>query len=398
MNILYVSSTCSREKYIQYVESKGARVSQQAQKYNLLLAEGMVANGAKVHLISTRPINRYVEKRLWMKGERERVNGIDFSYVPFINYPALRNLCVLFGVFFRTLFSGSSKKNTVVVCDALNIVASMAAQAAAALRGYKTVGIVTDVPGHFSYAQKVTLTQKLNLGVMRRFKSYLLLTEPMSQIVNPKNRPYIVLEGHADTQMEQIENTLENKSKVRTCLYAGSLMKIYGIANLVEGFVQANVPGTELHIYGDGDFVPELKLLAKQHANIKFLGVAPNSEIVQAELAATLLVNPRPTNEDYTKYSFPSKNMEYMASGTPVLTTKLPGMPEEYYPYVYLLEDESAEGVAKALKEILSQPEEELAQKGADAKKFVMEKKSNISQAKKLVDMLENIMPDAGKE
>jgi len=398
VNILYVSSTCSREKYTQYVESKGARVSQQAQKYNLLLAEGMVANGAKVRLISTRPINRYVEKRLWMKGERESVNGIDFCYVPFINYPVFRNLWVLLGVFFKTLFSPCSKRDTAVVCDALNIVASMAAQAAAALRGYKTVGIVTDVPGHFSYAQKVTFTQKLNLGVMRRFKSYLLLTAPMNQIVNPKNRPYIVLEGHADTQMEQVENAPENKSKARACLYAGSLMKIYGIANLVEGFVQANVPGTELHIYGDGDFASELKLLAQQHANIKFFGVAPNSRIVQAELAATLLVNPRPTNEDYTKYSFPSKNMEYMASGTPVLTTKLPGMPEEYYPYVYLLEDETAEGMAKALREILSKPAEELAQKGADAKRFVMEKKNNISQAKKLLDMLENIVPGVGKE
>ena len=128
------------------------------------------------------------------------------------------------------------------------------------------------------------------------------------------------------------------------------------------------------------------------------MGVAPNDVVVEEELRATLLVNPRPTNEDYTKYSFPSKNMEYMASGTPVLTTKLPGMPEEYYPYVYLLEEESAEGMAKALKEILSKPAEELAQKGAAAKKFVMEKKNNISQAKKLLDMLNNIMPDAGKE
>ena len=55
---------------------------------------------------------------------------------------------------------------------------------------------------------------------------------------------------------------------------------------------------------------------------------------VAEELKATLLVNPRPTTEEFTIYSFPSKNMEYMASGTPLLTTKLPGMPEEYHQYV----------------------------------------------------------------
>ena len=390
MNILYVSSTCSREKYTQYVESKGARISQQAQKYNLLLAEGMVANGAKVRLISTRPISRHYEKRLWMKGERETVGGIDFCYVPFMNLPALRNICILLGVFWKVLFSRNSRRDTAVVCDALNIAASMGAQAAAALRGYKTVGIVTDVPGHFSYAQKVTRTQKTNLKVMRKFHSYLLLTEPMSEIVNPKNRPYIVLEGHADQSMAAVENTLDGKNKNPIVLYAGSLMKIYGIGNLVEGFLAANIPDAQLHIYGNGDYTQQLKKLAADNKSIQYLGIAPNSEIVKAELAAALLVNPRPTNEDYTKYSFPSKNMEYMASGTPVLTTKLPGMPEEYYPYIYLLEDETTEGMARALKEILSQSPEALAQRGAAAKKFVMEKKNNISQAKKLLDMLED--------
>ena len=54
------------------------------------------------------------------------------------------------------------------------------------------------------------------------------------------------------------------------------------------------------------------------------------------------------------KYSFPSKNMEYMVSGTPVLTTRLPGMPMEYYPYVYFIEEESADGIAAAKeKEIM---------------------------------------------
>lgn len=388
MNILYVSNTCSKEKYTQYIESKGARVSQQAQKYNLLLAEGLVTNGANVQMISSRPINRRVEKRFWMKGESERASGVDFYYVPFINHSLFRKLCIFLGVFFRVLFNKTSRKDTAVVCDALNIAASMGAVFASALRNYKTMGIVTDVPCHFSNQQKVPFSQKINLALMRMFDNYLLLTEPMGQIVNPKNRPYIVMEGHADVQMKDFENTLEGKADKKICLYAGSLKRIYGIENLVRGFVQANVLDAELHIYGDGDFVGELKEIVTKCENVKYLGVAPNSQIVQAELAATLLVNPRPTNEDYTKYSFPSKNMEYMASGTPVLTTKLPGMPKEYYPHVYLLEDETADGVAKALREILSKPVEELAKKGAEAKQFVLQKKNNVYQARKLLQMV----------
>lgn len=388
MNILYISSTCSRAKYTEYVEKKGARVSQQSQKYNLLLAEGLVANGAKVHLISSRPINRSVEKRFWMKAEREEANGIAFSYIAFANYPVLRNICVFLGVFFRLLCSPWSKKETAVVCDALNIIASMAAQTAAWIRGFKTVGIVTDVPGHFSYADKVSRTQKLNLAIMRRFSGYLLLTEPMCQIVNPKNCPYIVLEGHADEQMRNVQNTLEGKCEKKVCLYAGSLMRIYGIENLVNGFITANIPNTELHIYGDGDYVKDLKELIKQHEAVKYFGIAPNSEIVKEELAATLLVNPRPTGADYTKYSFPSKNMEYMASGTPVLTTCLPGMPEAYNEFVFLLQDETADGIKESLTKILNLPAEQLHSKGAAAKQFVLEEKNNIIQARKMIDLI----------
>lgn len=392
MEIIYIASTCSKSKYMEYVESKGQRVSQQAQKYNLLLAQGIVKNGAKVKLISSRPINRNLDKRLWFGPEKETEEGIDFSYVPFVNYPLLRNLFVFFGVFFRVLFSSCKRKNTAVMCDALNIVATLAALIASTARGFKTVGIVTDVPCYFSNMENIPLYQKFNLAIMRKFKGYLLLTEQMSDIVNPKKRPYIVLEGHADESMVNIENRLDKKADKHICLYAGSLERIYGIESLVKGFINAGIPDTELHIYGNGDYVEDLKKLSKQYDNVKYFGIAPNDEIVEAELHATLLVNPRPTNEEYTKYSFPSKNMEYMASGTPVLTTRLPGMPKEYNEYVYLIDEENEDGVCEKLKEILSQPKEVLHEKGMRAKEFILKEKSNVVQAEKLIKMVKSMI------
>ena len=119
------------------------------------------------------------------------------------------------------------------------------------------------------------------------------------------------------------------------------------------------------------------------------MGVAPNSDIVKAELKATLLVNPRPTNEEYTKYSFPSKNMEYMASGTPVLTTELPGMPEDHKPYVFFIKDETADGIAETLRNVLEKTPEQLHSFGLSAKDFILKEKNNISQAKKVLDFID---------
>ena len=132
----------------------------------------------------------------------------------------------------------------------------------------------------------------------------------------------------------------------------------------------------------------EYKKLCAVHPNLEYRGVAPNEEIVAEEMKATLLVNPRPTTEEFTKYSFPSKNMEYMASGTPLLTTKLPGMPEEYHQYVYLFEEESVQGYVNALRKVLSLPADTLYVKGEQAKKFVLQNKNYVAQAQRVLGLL----------
>lgn len=389
MHFIYVYGGCSPKKYNEYVEKLGLRIKQQSQKYNQLLMEGLVKNGSSVYAISSRPINRNNKKQFFFKGEKDYENGIYYYYVPFINYSVMRNITVFISVFFKILFMHINYKEHVIMCDGLNIAASLAALIASKIRKIKTVGIVTDVPSRRPNNSRVLLRERINLWIMRRFDSYLLLTEYMNAIVNPNNKPYIVLEGHSDIRMRKKENKLEDKNPKKVCFYAGTLRKVYGIDNLVIGFVEANVPDSELHIYGDGDYLKDLLQLSEKYANVKYLGIVPNHVIVQEEMKATLLVNPRPTDADYTKYSFPSKNMEYMASGTPVLTTSLPGMPEEYKKYVYVLEDESANGIKNALREILSQPKEILHEKGKQAKEFVMREKNNIVQAKKVIQMLE---------
>ena len=181
---------------------------------------------------------------------------------------------------------------------------------------------------------------------------------------------------------------MEKKVKPRVCFYAGGVSKQYGLSNLVEGFRKADLPNAQLHIYGPGDYVKELQQIAAEDSRVFYGGMLLNTEIVEKEQEATLLVNPRPTGDEYVKYSFPSKTMEYMASGTPVLTTVLPGMPKEYHPYVYLLEDETADGIAEKLRQVLAASEEELFQKGTEARTFVLEQKNNVIQARKILEML----------
>ena len=174
-------------------------------------------------------------------------------------------------------------------------------------------------------------------------------------------------------------------------VYAGSLQIKYGIQTLCAAFLSCAKEDEILHVYGDGEYAPALKELAAQNDNIVYHGNVPNTEVVEAELKATLLVNPRPSTEEFTRYSFPSKTMEYMVSGTPVLMTRLPGMPCEYAKYVYLFEKEDTEGIARKLREVLDKPLNELETFGQKARTFVLEKKNNVYQTNKIIDFVDTL-------
>lgn len=382
MHIIYAVTTCSDRVYKQLFDKVKTKPAFQSQKYHRLLIEGLAA-GAQVDVVANPPVNRSVLSENIVRLPEEEEGGAHYRYIPAIRNPILKAAAVGFGTFFKTLFL--IRKDSAVVVDGLNRVTALSGMLAARLRGKPCVGIVTDLPDMLSGSR---FSKGMANFVIRHCTHYVLLTEAMNDYLNKKGKPYVILEGHADIAMADKVPSPEKKSAPRVCFYAGGVSRQYGLANLVEGFQKANIPNAVLHIYGPGDYVKELQQIAQEDERIFYGGMLLNSEIVDREQQATLLVNPRPTGEEYVKYSFPSKTMEYMASGTPVLTTVLPGMPKEYYPYVFLLEDETAEGIARVLPELLAKSGEELFEKGSRARAFVLDQRNNLVQAQKIIQML----------
>jgi glycosyltransferase involved in cell wall biosynthesis len=50
--------------------------------------------------------------------------------------------------------------------------------------------------------------------------------------------------------------------------------------------------------------------------------------------------------------------IEYLLSGTPVLTTRFAAMPEEYLNFVHLISQQTARGIAEAIDNVFCQPED----------------------------------------
>lgn len=389
MQYLYVSSLCSKRQLDDIFKRTKTNPGFAIQKFARLLLEGFAANGADISTLSSLPIvPRDCRKRCWAVG-REKEAGIQYHYVPFLNIPFLRQACLVLYTFFYVLFWGlKDRKNKCIICDVLKVSICASARFAASLCGVKTVGLVTDMPGLMVSGHASSLYETLATGVnksyLSSFSQYVFLTEQMNGAINKHNRPYIVMEGLADITMSEY-SPLE-KSTPKVLLYAGGLHERYGLKMLVEAFVAVGDENWNLVIYGNGPYADEL--MRGSYKGVIYKGVAANEEVVQAERRATLLVNPRPTSEDFTKYSFPSKNIEYMASGTPLLTTRLPGMPSEYYPHVFLFDEETTEGYADTLRTIFNRPEEELTAKGLDAREFILSKKNNVVQATRVIELI----------
>jgi glycosyltransferase involved in cell wall biosynthesis len=104
-----------------------------------------------------------------------------------------------------------------------------------------------------------------------------------------------------------------------------------------------------LIICGVGDSEKEIIDAAKFDDRIVFLGQLPREEVLRIQTEATVLVNPRKNHEEFTKYSFPSKILEYLSAGKPVVAYKLDGIPDEYDAYLHYPSDESAEALSKKI-------------------------------------------------
>ena len=392
MKLIYCSCVCSEQTYEKLFSNSSQMPGQQVQKYNRTMLKGLSQlDGVTIEAISKIPLNDATARKKVTRLNRELWRGITIRYLPYYNIRKLSNLFQIFSAFFE-MMKIKKEKDTFVLLDILNISLGLGVSLACKVRRIKMIGIVTDLPEYLSEDSNSLFVHQCR-KIISYCNGYVLLTEAMNDSCNPtREKPYVVIEGQADSDMGKVDNRLEEKYEKRVCLYSGNLNKINGIQYLVEGFLDAELADTELHIYGSGDYVPELETVCSKNGNVKYLGVKLNQEILTAQMKATLLVNPRPTDQEFTKYSFPSKNMEYMASGTPLLTTKLPGMPTDYYPYVYLLEEETREGMGKALKGILGKSAEELHEMGDRAKEFVLNNRTEKIQAQKVVAMIQKVL------
>lgn len=404
MNILYISSACS-EQTLKETSKKymgGIPLKTPQQTFDLSIAMGLSRN-ANVSLLSLPPVPSYPKSKcLFFKKKVEKLDdGLNINYIPLINLPLIKSFCILFFILLNIMIWDKKCKSSTKKFILLHwpyYPSMLAAYFAKQITQNKVILIIPDLPAYAatynessSFMSKFkVLVIKLMPNLVNKFDGYVLLTKYMRKKLQLLDKPYIIMEGLV--RYESIkENFLDEKYSIKVLMYAGAVYKKFGLEKLVKAFKRYANEECELWIYGSGDFVEELKNYERIDKRIKYKGLKFRDEILEIERKATLLINPRPSDEEFTKYSFPSKTLEYMSSGTPLLTTKLPGIPEEYFEHVFLFKDETIEGMVHTFEEVLGKSNEELFEIGQKAKKFVIKEKNYIVQSIKILELFEEI-------
>ncbi len=257
--------------------------------------------------------------------------------------------------------------------------------------------VVPDLPQYMNLNAHISMIYKVGKKFdIRKFvklnkdvDSYMLLTEHMADKIDVHNMPYIVKEGIiSQNDIENAKSKIKNQNKpndVKYIVYTGKMNERFGVKTLVEAFMSIPDKNLRLVLCGKGDAVDFIKEKNDIDNRIMFMGQVTPEEAGEWQSSASVLVNPRTNDEEFAKYSFPSKNIQYLLTGNAVVCYMLDGMPERYRDMVFVVDDKNGE--TKGLREAIIRALSETKQ--TDFIKYAEENLSAEQIAKEIIQMRE---------
>lgn len=255
--------------------------------------------------------------------------------------------------------------------------------------------IILIVPDLLEFSFEETIASKIKTAIIGDMKmiydvvdGFVFLTEDMNQRVKTEH-PYCIVEGVYNQQEKRLAE--KPHDGLKRIFYSGMLYEKFGVKTLVDAFMKTLDSSFRLQICGVGELEEYIQSASKKDPRIEFFGLVSREKVLAMQSEAMLLVNPRTPEGEFTKFSFPSKNIEYLVSGTPVLLYELDGIPSEYYDYCYHLSknDLGCDKLRNKIEEILNQPEKSLIEQASRASNFIIEYKNSKTQAEKILALAE---------
>lgn len=325
-------------------------------------------------------------------------DGVDIKGIEYCNVLLIRQDSKYKGIkkkFKPTLKQWSEEKVCIVAYGLTTPILQLFKYVKKSNSNIKTCLIVPDLPqfmnmdGSKIYHWLKAIDIKKQMRLLQYVDGMVYFSKYMNEHFNLPSHKWMVIEGTVEKKtFEIIKENIVSEEYNKTILYSGGIEIAYGIEDLLNSFMLIDDDKYELQLIGNGSAVNLVEKMQKKDQRIKYLGVMQRKDVIKHQKKATLLVNPRRAGDIFTKYSFPSKTLEYMSSGVPVIMHRLPGIPEEYDNHLEYFTSTDIQVMADEMKCMCERSHEWREARAKDAKEFVLNEKNNKKQVQRLCEFI----------
>lgn len=382
-----------------HIEKNGGKLLS-AEVSNDALVKGLQTNGIVCDTINSSRLLEYpaYPEKIVSAFEWTEENGAKCKSVSYLNYKYI-NLISKKMTLIREA-SAWARENiheevTVFVYQMHTPFMAAAAAVKKIIPSARIVLIVPDLPQYMdmnmSRVKKMlkSIDWKSICKYMKSVDKYILYSKHMAEFLKLKDGSWMVMEGSFDPSLIiEDSGTMKDGQKI-SVMYSGVLDLRYGIRELLDAMNLLD-DRYELWLTGNGNAVPLIEEKAKIDPRIRFYGFLPSRlDLLKKQHEATMLISTRDPSEDASKYCFPSKIFEYMVSGNPVISTRIEGIPDEYFTHLVELPDIRPETIAARVRYVAEMTIEDRNEFGTTARKFILEMKNNVTQMRRVLEFLD---------
>ncbi len=250
--------------------------------------------------------------------------------------------------------------------------------------------MVPDLPEHnirsknfiYKLLKKNNVSQ-IHKKIDKYVDKFVFFTKPMIDRFNLINKQFIVSEGISSGIHKQKINSFGD-DKIHL-VFIGKLDERNGVGLIYEAAQKIQNNNVVFDLYGVGG--TELDASKKMESkNVIIHGFLKPSDVKEILTKATILLSPRFSNQEYTKYSFPSKMFDYLEAFKPIITFKLESYPDELDKMLYYPKAEDSDSLLDMIKHVLEN--DELASKRENDYSAFINKYDKKAVAKSIIDLI----------
>lgn len=398
MKIIFLGLLYSKEQEEILLKNSKVGLPNACNIYQWNLIEGLEENlGEEIKIINSIPVGNFPKlfSKLFI---RSRIWGNKNYEVGFINFYFIKHLVRKVKIYKKIkeiINNDMDESYCILAYDMYLPFFKVMNKIKLKYSNIMTCAVITDLPGEMGYdkgkkwlAKKILEVRgKKEIAEAIKLDRYVLLTNYMKEPLNCLQDEFVVIEGMINNRCGRgkVETTKKNEKII---FYTGSLAKQYGLDDLLKAFSLIKNNEYRLWLCGQGDMVDEIKKAEKNDKRIKYYGYISKTEVKELEKKITVFINPRRNNGEYTKYSFPSKTMEYLLAGKPIIAYKLDGIPDEYDKYINYVYGDKVEDLKNTIINVCENKDNYYFDLAIEGKSFVENEKNNVKQTQKILDMI----------